>query len=276
MIVSVMIVLSLLIYAIASRIIRQNQRRRETEKEQLCWKLLRAISHDLRTPLTSIIGISSVLYEHESIFSEEQKKRLLRENNAEAQRLMDMVENLLALARIESNVQIKKSDELAEEVVSDAIQKLRTRFPEVSITFEVPEKPYTVPMDGQLIAQVLKNLMENAFLYGCKPMGDSGKNRDDGKGTVCVQVADNPNGIEFRVSDEGPGLTGQQIEQLEDGGIFQQKIQKSERGHGLGIGFSVCRSIIKAHGGSIRAENRPEGGATVIFTLPTQMTLGEP
>ena len=130
--------------------------------------LLRAISHDLRTPLTTILGTSSTLMEHGENLSCAERRKMAQNIYSDADWLLHMVENLLSITRIQDErgvAHVKKSEEPVEEVVSEAVQRFRRRFPDALVTVTVPEEFIVIPMDATLIEQVINNLLENAYYH---------------------------------------------------------------------------------------------------------------
>ena len=128
--------------------------------------LLRAVSHDLRTPLTSIAGSADLLLENADL-PEESRRELLGSIKDDSQWLIRMVENLLSITRVGGeNASIQKSPEAVEEVVADAVGKFRRLFPDINVRIELPEDVLFVPMDAVLICQVFTNLLENAAMHG--------------------------------------------------------------------------------------------------------------
>ncbi len=226
----------------------------ETEKEKMRSNLLRAVSHDLRTPLTCILGASATLLESKEMLTEENKDTLLTDINQDAQWLIHMVENLLAVTRINGETaKVKKQLEAVEEVVSEAVTRIRKRFPLCRLNIKVPDDLLIVPMDATLIEQVLINFMENAIRH-------SGSTEP-----ISLCVTSDENTASFEVSDTGKGLDPEEIPYIFDG-YSDHKTSDSTRG--IGIGLSICKSIITAHGGSITAGNNDFGGAMFRFTLP--------
>ena len=233
----------------------QNRILIESEKESMRSNLLRAISHDLRTPLTAISGASSALLETGDSMDPSTCARLITDIHDDALWLSRMVENLLSVTRISGGAaQLKKTAEAVEEVVSEAVQRVKSKYPDARISVRVPDALLLVSMDATLIEQVLINLLENAIRH----------NRQD----VCIDLAvhtENDTAV-FEVADNGRGLEPGNPEALFDG--FRQDERPVDASRGIGIGLSICRSIIRAHGGEISAKNREGGGAAFRFSLP--------
>ena len=138
----------------------------EADKERIRANLLRAISHDLRTPLTSIIGSSDSFTENYAALSDQEKLDLVSSINEDSHWLLNMVENLLSITRIQGDTgKVRKEDELVEEVVAEAITRIKKRIPDIEIHVTAPDNILIIPMDPLLIEQVLMNLMENAFVH---------------------------------------------------------------------------------------------------------------
>ena len=153
---------------VTSRAKKVSEMEREAEREKIHSNLLRAVSHDIRTPLTGIVGATNVLLEQDDTLTPQQRRELLKNANEEAQWLIRVVENLLSITRISGGEQayITKEPEAAEEVLGEAVRKFRKRFPQVTVTVKAPDTLLMVPMDPILIEQVLANLMENAVIHG--------------------------------------------------------------------------------------------------------------
>jgi len=230
----------------------------ENERERMRSNLLRAISHDLRTPLTSIAGSVEAVLERDEL-SREKQKELLSDVKNDAEWLVRMVENLLSVTRIENgDAKIKKTYEAAEEVVSESLEKFKKRFPNIKVKVSVPEKVLFVPMDAFLIEQVISNLLENAVLHG--------------KTTSNIRLAvdiENKEAV-FSVKDDGRGISKDALPHLFTDYFDSARMSFSREKRNMGIGLSVCQTIIKVHGGSISAHNCEEGGAEFIFTLPLE------
>jgi two-component system, OmpR family, sensor histidine kinase KdpD len=227
----------------------------ETEKEKMRSNLLRAISHDLRTPLTGILGASSAILENKDTLERGIKEQLLTHIKEDSQWLIRMVENLLSVTRInEDTANVTKTPEAAEEIVAAAISRIRKRFPKQKINVSVPEELLMVPMDGTLIEQVIMNLIENAIKHS-------------GETVIDVLLKSENNVAVIEVCDNGEGISEQDLPYL-----FQFDPPNGKRtadsSRGMGIGLSICMSIIKAHQGKMEAFNREGGGAVFRFTLP--------
>ena len=230
----------------------------ESEKEKMRGNLLRAISHDLRTPLSGIWGASSALLENEDGIDVPTRKKLLTNIRDDSQWLIRMVENLLSVTRIrEGTMRVLKTPEAAEEVVAEAVSRIRKRYPSRLITVKVPHELLFLPMDDTLIAQVLMNLIENAIKHSA----------DDSTVEVILRKEEQE-GL-FEVIDHGTGIPKEDLPHIFEGYLMgDQKDADSLRG--MGIGLSICQTIIKAHGGKMEAENLLQGGAVFRFTLPLE------
>ena len=229
----------------------------EKEKEKMRSNLLRAISHDLRTPLTGMIGASSTYLEAKDQLDEEAKDQLVMGIKEDANWLLNMVENLLSITRIQSNgsdtqPHVKKVPEPLEEVVSEAIQRYHKRYPDSELKVKIPEDFLMVPMDPTLIEQVIMNLLENAWVHAGT------------RGPIELDIKEEEKNVVFYVRDHGVGIEPERIDQIFDGcaGAIDHESRK-----GMGIGLSICKSIVMAHQGDVYARNY-EDGAEFSFSLP--------
>lgn len=255
----VMLAVALSVSALTTQIKNQEKIRLESEKEKMRANLLRAVSHDIRTPLTSIAGSASVILENQNALSQDKVMELVANIKEEAQWLVRMVENLLSITRMNAeNAKIDKQEELAEEVISAAVSKFAKRFPGIETEVHVPDEILLVPMDATLIEQVLVNLLENSVIHG----------RTTSR--IRIQVSKQEETAVFSVEDNGEGIEESVLPVIFDGNLVARG-ESSDNKRNMGIGLSVCKSIIKAHRGNMRAENREEGGARMIFTLPMEM-----
>lgn len=230
----------------------------ETEKEKMRGNLLRAISHDLRTPLTGMIGASETIMNNKEQLSAKEQDKLIKYIYEDSNWLLHMVENLLSVTRIKDGEScVSKSPEPLEEVVTAAIGRLRKRYPKANLQVRIPEEFLMVPMDATLIMQVLINLLENGVKYA-------------GKGAVIsLVVTKTDNEVIFKVADNGKGLTFHENDAVFEG-ISPTTAHNSDSIKGIGIGLSICKTIIMAHGGTISAQNQLNGGALFTFTLPLE------
>jgi two-component system, OmpR family, sensor histidine kinase KdpD len=227
------------------------------ESERLRNSLLAALSHDLRTPLTVLVGLAESLSLTKPELSTQQRETA-EAITEEAHRMSALVSNLLDMARIESGgVKLNLEWQPLEEVVGTALEATRSILKQHHVEIRLPRNLPLVRFDALLIERVLVNLLENAAKY--TPAGS----------TVIVSAEVLADQLSISVSDNGPGLPPGQ-----EDAVFE----KFARGHresatpGVGLGLAICRAIIDSHGGKIKGFNRPGGGATVNFTLP----LGSP
>ena len=224
----------------------------EAEQEVARGMLLRAVSHDLRTPLTAIWGASSALLDNWDHLKEDQKKKLVADIQTDSQWLTRMVENLLSVTRIQDGVaKLKKKPEVVEELAADAVQKIKQRFGAVTITLSLPEQFMMVPMDSMLIEQVLINFMENVVRHSGRP------------DKIGLTIREEKPWAVFEVEDWGKGIP-QDKSLLGSSGLPGDTVRDA------GIGLRVCMTIIKAHGGHMTAFNKAEGGAVFRFSLPME------
>ena len=252
-----MLAVGFAVSTLTSRLKLQEAVRMESEKEKMRANLLRAVSHDLRTPLTAISGSITTVLDNGSALPEEEQRELLSDAKRDADWLNRMVENLLSITRISGGEMcpIEKQDELLEEVLSEAILSFRKRHGNVAVSVSVPEDVLIVPMDAMLIEQVLQNLLDNAVIHG-------------GASQISVRAESRAPFAEISVRDNGTGIDAKMLAHLFDGSLSLSASTGADAARSMGIGLSVCRTIIEAHRGTIRAGNPPDGGAEFVFTLP--------
>ena len=253
------LVVSLVTSALTTKTKEQDRLRLENERVKMRADLLRSVSHDIRTPLTSIIGATSAVLENPTLPDAEQKA-LLADVRDDAQWLIRVVENLLSITRIGNDpAKISKESMAAEEVLSEAVGKFRKRFPGVSVEVHVPDNLLMVPMDPILIVQVLSNLLENAVFHGLTTSRIQLSVRREGS-WACFSVLDN-----------GQGIPPQKLPGLFDGTLKQEDssggASPGDGRRNMGLGLSVCMAIVRAHGGSMDAKNT-QTGAEFTFRLP--------
>ena len=251
-----MLVVAIMTGALTTQIKQSQVMKAEGERERLRANLLRAVSHDLRTPLTSVYGACSAVIENYDSLTKAQQLKLLGEVQADAEWLIRMVENLLSVTRIGGEgVEISKQDTVLEELIDAVLLKFHKSYPDQNVALDLPEEFVSIPMDAMLIQQVLLNLLENA-VYHAKGMTEL---------HLGVQIWENQ--AVFSVWDNGCGIPAGKLERLFSGDLDQTQPAADSRRRNMGIGLSVCATIIKAHGGQIEASNLPQGGAIFRFSL---------
>jgi two-component system sensor histidine kinase KdpD len=239
----------------------------QVQAEQLRSSLLSSVSHDLRTPLAAIAGASSILLD-ETPAHDARSRELLQTVVDESRRLARLVDNLLDMTRLESGaVAVHKQWHVLEEIVGSALNRLRTELAQHVVAVDLPGDLPLLSLDGVLFEQVLVNLLENAARY--TPPGSR----------IEISAYHSPDRVELRVADTGPGLPpGTETRVFEK--FFRGNASPDSR-RGVGLGLAICQAIVQAHGGRIRARNRPQGGAEFTVVLPRsepapQVTLDEP
>ena len=254
----IMVIIAVLTSTLTIKIKRTEAMKAEAEKERMRANLLRAVSHDLRTPLTTICGASATLLENRDDLSQEQQISILRSIREDSDWLMRMVENLLSITRIDSGrIRLIKTPVVVDELIDAVVAKFGKRYPSCSLEVEMPGEIIVVPMDVILIEQVLVNLLENAVFHA--------------KGMTCLWLRVSTQGEQaiFEVQDDGEGIAVEKQKDLFSGPSGEERSERpADSGRSnTGIGLSVCATIIRAHGGQIWGNNVPEGGALFRFTL---------
>ena len=233
---------------------RAQQEQVEAEAERLRTALLSSLSHDMRTPLGAITGAASSLLEDQGALGAEGRRDLVETILEESTRMNRLIGNLLDMIRLESGaLEVQKEWQPLEEVVGVALIRLEPRLAEHPVAVRLPPDLPLVLMDGLLVEQVFVNLLENAVKY--TPPGTAVEvSASAGDGAIVVEVA-----------DRGPGFPPG-----EEARVFDKfyRVAGATSTAGVGLGLTICRGIVTAHGGRIWAENRPGGGAVFRFTLP--------
>ena len=236
---------------------REKQRMEENARqESLRANLLRSISHDLRTPLTSISGNAAILMENQGQLSEASLKRLYTSIYDDAIWLNGLVENLLTITRTENGtMKLNLQTELVADTVEEALRHIDREAAHKQITTDLPEEMLLARMDAGLIVQVLVNLLNNAVKY--TPEGARiivGVRREDDRAMIWVE-------------DDGQGVLPGDEDRVFD--MFYTGVKRSpDSRRGIGLGLALCKSIVQAHGGEIGVENVQPHGAKFWFTLP--------
>ncbi len=224
------------------------------EKYKLQKALLDSISHDLRTPLASITGAISTLHEDSHVLDEGTRAELIGTARHEADRLNRLVGNLLDMTRLEAGaLRVARQPCDIQDVIGTALAQLGEISANWPVSIEVAPGLPLVPLDFVLVTQVMVNLLDNAMKYS-RP-GSS----------IAIQVTPREGQLEVRVADRGIGIPQGALER-----VFEKFYRVSGRDavKGSGLGLSICRGLIEAHGGRIWAEQRVGGGTQVVFTLP--------
>jgi len=258
----VMLIVSTMTGALTTRLKKQERLKAEAEKERMRGNLLRAVSHDLRTPLTSIYGSCSAMIENFDSLPRDKQLMLLQDMQEDAQWLNRMVENLLSVTRVDADkVRLAKHSVVLEELIDTLLVKFYKHYPEQKVQVEIPETFVSIPMDPVLIQQVLMNLLENAVFHA------------RGMKNLWLRVTLEGKNAMFTVEDDGCGISEDRMGQLFTGMLDSEAPADAARSN-MGIGLSVCRTIIKAHGGEMKAGNRSDGGAVFQFALEREDSDG--
>ncbi|MDO9104792.1 MAG: sensor histidine kinase KdpD [Methylovulum sp.] len=226
----------------------------EMEAERLRNSLLSSISHDLRTPLATIVGSSSTLVEEAQNLKEADKLELSRAIYDEAQRMSNLVNNILDMARLDAGaVELNRQWYPLDEIVGVVLTRLQKRLAGRPVSVKLPDGMTMVYVDAVMIEQVLVNLLENALRY--TPEGSA----------LTISAEASTAAVDITVADQGPGIPAGFERKL-----FEKfyRVQPEATQSGVGLGLAICKAIVVAHGGSIQAQNRKTGGAAFSFTIP--------
>ena len=255
----VMLVVSFMTSTLTTRIKKQEQLRMESETEKMRANLLRAVSHDLRTPLTSISGNASNLISNYEKMDDPTRKQTFLDIYDDSMWLINLVENILSISRIEDGrMNLSISTELVSEVFEEALRHTNRHSGQHTITVQMDDDLLLAHMDAKLVVQVLINLVDNAIKY--TPAGSH----------IVLSAAAQGESAVIRVSDDGPGIPDEAKEKVfEMFSTGEKRISDSRRS--LGLGLALCRTIIAAHGGTITLSDNKPHGCIFTFTLP----LGE-
>ncbi len=260
----VMFIVAFITSTLTTIIKDQEKIKLESETEKMRANLLRAISHDIRTPLTTIYGSCSAIIENYDSLTRERTIKLLKEIREDSESLTKIVENLLSVTMVENgNVKIHKKPTVLEELIDSVMIKFKKSYPQQDINIDIPESFVTIPMDALMIQQVLINILENAMVHAV------------GMTKINISVKLKENRAIFEVSDNGCGIPKNKINN-----IFKEQFGSSETSSdanrkGMGIGLSVCSAIIQAHEGRIEAENQENGGALFRIILKMEEDINE-
>ncbi len=252
----IMIIISTLTCTLTLQIKRSEALKTESEKERMRANLLRAVSHDLRTPLTTIYGSGYALLEHSDSMTDERKTKIIRGICEDSQWLLNMVENLLSITRLDSGkVKLNKSSTVVDELMDSVLAKFKKRHPEAEVKLNLPDEFICVEIDSILISQVLINILENSVQHAT------------GMTEIKINIFTKNNYAYFEITDDGCGIPENKLPKLFKEGFDTSEMSPDSHKNNLGIGLSVCASILKAHGGEIYARNINPKGALFGFRL---------
>jgi two-component system sensor histidine kinase KdpD len=240
-----------------AEVAKQTQMR--VESEILRSSLLSAISHDLRTPLASIVGAASTLVEQESKLSSADRQELSKAIYDEAQRMSNLANNILDMARLDAGkAPINRQWYPLDEIIGGALTRLQSKLAHRQVHSKRPDGLCMVRLDAVLIEQVLVNLLENACKY------------TPPESPIDIFAEISAHTLKITVADRGPGIPPGEEEKLFD---KFYRLQREGMRSGVGLGLAICRAIVIAHGGVIGASNRDGGGALFFFILPIDEAL---
>ena len=256
----IMIAISLMTSALTTKLKFWQALKAEGERERMRANLLRAVSHDLRTPLTGICASSTLMLELGEELERAKQEELLVGIREDAEWLTGLVENLLSITRLDGDgVRLRKTPTAVDELIDSTVQKFRRRLPDAPLRVQVPDEVVLVPMDALLIEQVLLNLMENAVYHAI------------GMSVLTLSVSLMGDMAEFSVCDDGVGIDEEKISRILDGTPLAFEEGADMKNRHAGIGLSVCSTIVRAHGATILLSRPTNGGACFSFRLKTEV-----
>jgi two-component system sensor histidine kinase KdpD len=230
----------------------------EMEAERLRNSLLSSISHDLRTPLATIVGSASTLMEEDDVLKAQDKLELSRAIYDEGLRMSSLVNNILDMARLDAGtIELNKQWYPLEEIIGAVLTLLQKRLAGRLVTVKLPPGTPMIYVDAVMIEQVLINLLENILRYTPE------------RSPVEIMAEVSSFAVEISVADQGPGIPEGFEKKL-----FEKfyRVRNEAAQSGVGLGLAICKAVIEAHGGSIQAQNRPTGGAVFSFMIPLDHT----
>ncbi|MBR5507547.1 MAG: PAS domain-containing sensor histidine kinase [Clostridia bacterium] len=252
----ILLIVTMITCALTAKVKHHEALKAERDMERMRANLLRAVSHDLRTPLTTIYSSSSALLENYDEFSDDQQKEMIKGISEDSKWLYRMVENLLSITKLDGgNVKIIKTETVLDELLDSVLVKFSKRYPNQTIDVDIPEEFILIPMDALLIEQVLINILENSVQHA------------EGMTQLKLKVFTISNKAIFEIMDNGCGIPDAKLKNIFSGIYTSYSEISDRRKNNAGIGLSVCASIIKAHGGDIKASNLKDGGCVFRFNL---------
>jgi len=226
------------------------------QNERLRANLLRAVSHDLRTPLTSIMGSADSLLSNGENLSAQTRRRLYSDIYNDAQWLSGMVENILSASRMEDGgLNLNMSTELVDDMISEAVRHMGRRLDRFTLNIRRTEELLFIRADARLIVQTILNLLDNAVKFA--PPGSC----------ISIETEGTQEKVMVRVKDEGPGIPDEQKEHIFDL-FFTGGSSAGESRRGLGLGLALCQSVMKAHQGTIAVRDNPPRGSVFELVFP--------
>lgn len=225
------------------------------KQEELRSTLLRAISHDLRSPLTGISGNAELLLNNAKLLQEEKKQDIFEDIYDDSIWLLNLVENLLSITRFDKGeIRIRKESESISDVIEETLSHLGRKKENFNIVPIIDAENLYAKMDARLISQVIFNLVDNAMKYSPQ------------KSTITIKAKANGRDIEVSVCDEGAGISEKEKNNIFDM-FYTVKNTVADGRRGLGLGLALCKSIINAHGGEITVKNNTPAGSIFSFKL---------
>jgi two-component system, OmpR family, sensor histidine kinase KdpD len=233
------------------------------EGEKLRSTLLRAVAHDLRSPLTSLSGAGEMLYENFDKLSVSEQKELSKSISEEMIWLTNIVENILNMTRIsEARLILNRDYEVVDDIVGEAVSHMKELLSSRKFSVSLPKDVVEIFIDGKLVSQVLINLLSNAVRY------------TPADAQIKLEVTADDARVQFSVSDTGKGIdAGRKHTLFKSFSQSQKGITDGQRG--MGLGLSICRAVVEAHGGLIWLEDNVPQGSRFIFTLPMEAEDGK-
>ncbi len=227
----------------------------EIQKERLRADMLRSISHDFRTPLAGIMGLASTAIDNYNKMNDEVRKNFLQSIYEDADWLNELVENILQTTRFEEGkARLHLEEEAAEEIITDAIAHVKKHANKHAVIVNIPEEIILIKVDAILLRQVLVNILNNAINYS--PDGSE----------ITVSLYRRENKVVFEIEDNGPGILKEELTNIFER-YHQSSTKKEASRKGMGLGLSLCKSIVEAHGGKITIQNREPHGTIVQFYI---------
>jgi len=228
------------------------------EREQLRANLLRTISHDLRTPLTTISGNASNLISNGEHFDKKTKLRIYEDIYEDSIWLINLVENLLYATRIEDGRMIlHTSTELLSEIIEEAIHHVNRKAAGYRISVFLEDEFWLVKADARLVVQVMINIIDNAIKYA----GDGS--------VICISSHKKGDKVEIRIADNGEGIAAEEKEKIFEK-FYRGRNKIADNRRSLGLGLYLCKAIVEAHGGMISVSDNLPKGTVFSFTLPLE------